>query len=291
MTTRRPTKDKITELKQEYDSLKVGKRSLLQMIDEVELSESVYNSNAIENSTLTLPETEKILLEMEVSKDLNLREVYEAQNLSRTMKYLHSKASTIQLNQTIMLMLHKMLMGNIADDHAGRYRKESEYVRVGTHIGSPPESIDESIKKALVQYSSDSSGYFVDKVSLFHLEFETIHPFKDGNGRIGRILINWQLVRLGYPTIIIRSKEKQNYYQSFDEYRTSKKSVKRMSRIVALALMESMHKRLAYLRGEKIISLSDYAKQLNKPAPGILNAAKRQSIPAFREKGIWKIGV
>ena len=66
---------KILDLKQKYDSLKKGKDSLLNILEEVELAESVYNSNAIENSTLTLGDTEKILLDLEVSKNYSLREV------------------------------------------------------------------------------------------------------------------------------------------------------------------------------------------------------------------------
>lgn len=64
-----------------------------------------------------------------------------------------------------------------------------------------------------------------------------------------------------------------------------------MERVISLAIMETLHKRTAYLKGYKIIEATKYATKKNKPAPVILNAAKRQSIPAFREKGVWKIGV
>ncbi len=62
-----------------------------------------------------------------------------------------------------------------------------------------------------------------------------------------------------------------------------------MEKVLTLALIESLHKRIAYLKSKPIILLIDYAKILEKPAPILLNAAKRQTIPAFREKGIWKI--
>ena len=81
MATNNPTKKHIQELKAEYDSLRKGKESLLVMVDEAEIPEAVYNSNAIENSTLTLKETEKILLDMEVSRNVSVREVFEAKNL------------------------------------------------------------------------------------------------------------------------------------------------------------------------------------------------------------------
>lgn len=280
----------LQELKKEFDRIKSGKDNLLTLLDEAELPESVYNSNAIENSTLTLPETEKILLEMEVAKDLNLREVYEAQNLARLTKYIHSKAITAELTKESIILLHQMLIGNIDDSIAGRFRKEHEYVRVGTHIAPAPEHVDQLIENALIAYSSDQINYFLDKISRFHLEFETIHPFNDGNGRVGRILINWQLLRLGFPQVIIRNKGKEKYYDSFGVYRSTK-SIQPFLTILYRALTESLHKRLAYLKGLQITKLSDHARSLGKPTPVLLNMAKRQTIPAFREKGIWKIGI
>jgi Fic family protein len=143
---------------------------------------------------------------------------------------------------------------------------------------------------ALNSYSSQHSQYFIERLARFHLEFEYIHPFIDGNGRIGRVLINYQLMQRGFPPIIIRDKEKAIYYRSFDEYRQNdKKTTSTMERVLALALMESLNKRNTYLKSSEIIRLSNYAKDHNLPLNGLLNKAKRQTIPAFREKGIWKI--
>ncbi|MDQ5919564.1 MAG: Fido protein [Patescibacteria group bacterium] len=259
------------------------------MIDDAEIPESVYNSNAIENSTLTLKETEKILLDMEVSRDVSLREVYEAKNLARVIGYIRHKAQQLELNQETILLLHQMLIGGIKDEIAGRFRQKGEYVRVGTYIAPAPEQIEGMLNALIVNYSSDVTSFAVDKIAAFHLGFETIHPFNDGNGRIGRVLINAQLLKLGFPVIMIRDKEKQEYYKAFDEIRF-KQSAKKMEKVVTLALMESLHKRITYLKGDRIITLADYTKQQKRSAVSLLNAARRQSIPAFREKGIWKIG-
>lgn len=279
---------KIQLLKQEYDHLKIGKESLLKLIDEAEIPESVYNSNAIENSTLTLKETEKILLEMEVSRNVSLREVFEAKNLARVIEYIKTKFLK-ELDKEMILLLHQMLISNIDESIAGRLRKKGEYVSIGTFIASAPEHVERMLEECLIAYSSDNINYFIDKIAKFHLQFETIHPFNDGNGRIGRVIINYQLYDLGFPGMIIRDKEKQVYYNSFKEYRDGKKT-KIMESIISLGLMEALHKRIAYLRGDRIIEASEYAAKANKPAPVILNAAKRQTIPAFREKGVWKIG-
>lgn len=289
MATSKPIKDRIEVLKEQYDSLRKGKESLLAIIEEAELPENVYNSNAIENSTLTLKETEKILLEMEVSRDVSLREVFEAKNLAKVAEYIRKKTQELDLDEEMILLLHRMLLTGIDDTVAGRFRKKGEYVRVGTHVAPPPEQVEGMIESLLGEYSSNFSAYFLDKIAKFHIDFETIHPFVDGNGRIGRVLINYQLLRFGFPGIIIRDKGKEEYYNAFTEYREKKKT-KIIERIIALALMESLHKRIAYLAGKKIVPLADYAKKKRKPLNALLNAARRQTISSFREKGIWKIG-
>ncbi|MCG2689898.1 Fic family protein [Candidatus Parcubacteria bacterium] len=288
MATTKPIKEKVKALKAEIDILRKGKESLLTILDEAEVPEAVYNSNAIENSTLTLQETEKILLDMEVSRDVSVREVFEARNLARVISYIRKKSQEIGVNKEIILLLHQMLIGGINDNIAGRFRKQGEYVRVGTHIAVAPEHIEAMLDSAINEYVSDTASYFLDKIAKFHLDFETIHPFNDGNGRIGRVLICFQLLQLGFPVVIIRDKEKRAYYKTFSDYR-DKKNTKSMEKVVALALIESLHKRLAYLKAQKIITLSDYIKAQKISASAITNAARRQNIPAFREKGVWKI--
>ncbi|QQS19588.1 Fic family protein [Candidatus Saccharibacteria bacterium] len=283
------TKSKIRTLKKEYEQRKGGKESLLGLLREVELPELVYNSNAIENSSLTLKETERIILEQEVMRDVSVRELFEAKNLARVLEYLSTRPN-IELSTENILLLHQMLIGGINDNIAGRLRKEGEYVRVGSHIAPAPEYVSALLDDLIDDYLSDHGRYFVDSIGRFHAEFEHIHPFCDGNGRIGRVLVNVQLAALGYPPIIIRNKGKHSsYYPLFISYQ-EKNDYDGMSELFALALQESLNKRIAYLKGQKIVKLTDYAKQRNLTTNGQLNAAKRQTIPAFREKGIWKIG-
>ena len=289
MATTQPIRDRIQALKREYDTLRQGKVSLLSMIDEVEIPESVYNSNAIENSTLTLEETERILLEQMLSRNVSVREVFEAKNLARVIEYKRTKVKDSELDNDLILRLHQMLIGGIDDAIAGRFRRQGEYVRVGTHIAPAPEHVEPMMDHLLVEYSSDLSSYFLDKIARFHLDFETIHPFSDGNGRLGRVIINFQFLQAGLPRTIIRNSDKERYYQAFRDYKDGKKT-KTMEGILALALAESLHKRLSYLKGQVIITLSDYIRQNGLSAPAVTNAARRQTIPAFREKGVWKIG-
>jgi len=288
MATVIPIKKHLKALKTQYNLLSKGKDALLNLIDEAEIAENVYNSNAIENSTLTLKETEQILLEMEVSRNLPLREVFEAKNLARVTEYIRNKAKKEAISQELILLLHRMLIGNIDDKIAGRFREKNEYVRVGTHIAPAPEHVASMMEKLVQDFTDNTETFFADKIAKFHLDFETIHPFNDGNGRIGRVIINYQLIQLGFPAVIVRNKEKLGYYKALQDYNFNT-NTKRMEKIITLAIMESLHKRLTYLEGGKIIPLANYIRQNKKSAPALLNAARRQNIPAFREKGVWKI--
>lgn len=283
-------RSKLSSLKKQFELLRIGKESLLILLEESELPELVYNSNAIENSTLTLKETEKILLELETSRDVSVRELFEVKNLARVIEYIRNKTD-LQLNIETILLLHRMLLDGINDDIAGRFRTENEYVRVGSHVAPAPEHIQGLIESLLVDYASSDEDYFLEKIVRFHLEFERIHPFNDGNGRIGRVLIHLQLGKLGYPPLIIRNKGKRDsYYPAFSAY-VDDEQTGILDSLLSLNLIESLYKRIAYLSSKKIIKLSEYTKISEPSFNSLLNAARRQTIPAFREKGRWKIGI
>jgi len=280
---------RISELFAQFQLKSKEQESLLMMVDDIEIAERVYNSNAIENSTLTLPETEKILLQLEISRHVSLREVFEAKNLALVYGYIKKTAPKQPLNIKMILLLHKMLLTNIRDEVSGRFRKNGEMVRVGEHIGLPPEFIEGRIQEILINYNSKIEIPFIHRVAMLHTEFESIHPFIDGNGRMGRVINNYLLTREGFPPIIVRNKEKESYYKalrSYDDFQ----DYKPMIRVVELSALESLHKRLAYLDGLEIIPLAKYAENNQSSFHSLLNSARRQAIPAFREKGVWKIG-
>ena len=279
----------IESLRTRYHKALPGKQSLMRILNEVEVSEHVYNSNAIENSTLTLEETEKILLKIDLDRYVSEREIYEAKNLARVVEYIDTKAHEAELSKDLMLFLHKMLISNIRDDIAGRFRVLGEWVKVGNHIGADPAHVENLLDQMLTTYNADRTSNVIQRIARLHLTFEYIHPFIDGNGRIGRVINNYVLIREGYTPINIAFAERALYYEAFREYQQSGKT-QIMEEIVGRALTNSLHKRLAYLAGQEIINLNEYAKR-NKLSPeNLINKAKRQTIPAFREKGVWKIG-
>ena len=285
------TKDRIASLQAMYRDLIKDNHEAIKEVALSEIPEMVYNSNAIENSTLTLEDTESILLLDTIRKDHDVREVYEAKNLARITKRILQDANRV-LSTEYILELHSILLRGIRDDWAGRFRHGKEWVRVGNHIGANPAFVS-GLMSGLVQeyHARQSSGkdYFLEDIAWFHAEFETIHPFPDGNGRIGRVLINQQLIALGYPPIIIPNKGKHtSYYPAFTTYRTSGKHDE-FTDLFADLLVEALHRRIAVLSARKIIRLSEWAKQNQVLANIASNKARRGTIPAFRMRDKWMI--
>ena len=182
-----------------------------------------------------------------------------------------------------------MLISNIRDDIAGRFRKDNEFVRVGNYIAPNPKEIIGQLEEMLSEYNAASHENIIKRIAKFHLDFEHAHPFCDGNGRIGRVLNNYLLIREGFVPINIKFIDRKKYYEAFREY-DAKGTAATMEEIVGKALTNSYYRRLAYLEGKKIITLADYAKQNKLSHSNLINKAGRQTIEAFLEKGVWKIG-
>ena len=141
----------IETLRERYYKSSVKKEALLKMISGAEVAEQVYNSNAIENSTLTLEETEKILLQVDIDRYITERELFEAKNLAKVVTYINTKAKEQELNLDMILLLHKILLSNIRDDVAGRFRQGNEWVKVANYIAPDPKFVVEQLGEMLVQ--------------------------------------------------------------------------------------------------------------------------------------------
>ncbi|MDR0954807.1 MAG: Fic family protein [Rikenellaceae bacterium] len=282
------TKERIAALQEQYTRLAKGNEELLREIALSEVPEMVYNSNAIENSTLTLEDTESILSGGQLPSRANVREVFEAKNLaSITESLLKKPGRPLTIKQ--ILSLHKSLLANIDESIAGRFRRGKEWVRVGNHLGANPLFVDNLMQELVAGYNNEKDRYFLDNIAYFHAEFETIHPFCDGNGRMGRVLINWQLMNLGLPPIIIHNKSKHTeYYPLFVKYPVTLR-FDGFTSLFALLLQESLHKRIAMLSAKRIIPLSLWAERQGVKPNVAANKAKRQTLPAFRLREKWMI--
>ena len=281
-------KQRLEQLFSTYKQLEKKNKLALWEITLSEVPEIVYNSNAIENSTLTLEETEDIIFFDKIKKDHDIREIYEAKNLVKVIEFLQNNPN-IKFNAELILELHKILLTGINDHIAWRFRSWGEWVRVGSHLWANPAFVNEFVYDLVTSYEEDKKSYFLDRIAHFHAEFETIHPFLDWNGRMWRVLVNKQLMDLWYPPIIIPSKNKhKEYYPLFDEY-LKNDDYTWFTNLFALLLMESLNKRIQILTAKNIITLNERAKKNNKNVNSYLNKAKRQTIPAFRKWWKWMI--
>ena len=238
-------------LRERYYKASIGKDALIKLISEAEVAEQVYNSNAIEHSTLTLEETEKILLQIDLDRFITEREIFEAKNLARVVSYIDTRAKEQELNLEVILSLHMMLLSNIRDDVAGRFRRDNEFVRVANHIAPNPREVVDRLTKMLAEYNAASHENIIKRIAKLHLTFEYTHPFVDGYGRIGRAINNYLLIREGFVPVNIKFIDRKRYYEAFKEFDEKGKTFI-MEEIVGKALTNSYHKRLAYLEGKKI---------------------------------------
>lgn len=282
------TREKIDALSALYKKLVKGKRKAVKELALSELPEMVYNSNAIENSTLTLEDTEDILIRNKIRTDHEIREIFEAKNLASAIEYLMDNPEK-EISVELILKLHKTLLSNIRDEIAGRFRSGKEWVRVGTHIGANPEFVNGLVYNLVEENNSETDEYFLEKIAYFHAEFENIHPFTDGNGRIGRLITNEQLDLLGLPPIIIPNKSKNDeYYPALDEYAKTGK-IDKLVELFAKLLIESLYRRITILTAKGIIPVSEWAKLKKMSVQSATNKAIRGTIPAFRMRGHWMI--
>lgn len=259
-----------------------------------ELAESVQQSNAIENSTLTLDQTEAVLSGRVPSGVSDLHEVLEAKNLATiTTELLTTRAP---LSTDLILHWHAILLTGIRDDAAGRFRRADEWVRVGGHLGANPAFVADLVTDALDRYRHDiaqddgeMTSTIINAIARFHCEFEIIHPFVDGNGRIGRVLINSQLNEFGLPPVIVRARNREaDYYPLFVRYATTD-DYEAMTALLSLLLLESLHKRIALLTSHRVVTLADWARNVGTRGNVATNKARRQTIPAFRMRNRWMI--
>ncbi|MFT4258944.1 Fic family protein [Microbacterium sp.] len=216
-----------------------------------------------------------------------LREIYEAKNLAAVTEDLLSESE--DLSTQLILRWHGMLLAGIRDDIAGRFRRGDEWVRVGGHLGANPAFVPELITGAVERFLADESMTLLERVAWFHCEFELIHPFVDGNGRIGRVLINKQLQDAGVPPLIVRARNRHSdYYPQLEEYST-RSSHDGMTRLLVLLVLESLHKRIALVTSRRVVALADWARAVGVSGASATNKARRQTIPAFRVRDRWMI--
>ena len=170
----------------------------------------IYNSNAIEGNTLTLKETDIILQYGVTVKGKSLKEHEEVKEQEYAINFLKE---IIKKNEPLSLRLirefHSFVLNDDIENRGKFKQSNNEILGVGFET-TPYYLVEEKLTGLIKKYNSNKVDNLVTKVSHFHADFEKIHPFIDGNGRTGRLLLNLELMKNGYPITVIRNEIEMN---------------------------------------------------------------------------------
>lgn len=183
-------------------------------------SQFTYNSTAIEGNTLTLQETAQLLFDSVVPASKSLREINEVLNHRQAFDYILSYKG--DLNRNFILELHRLVVKDTLkaglESQSGAYRMVQVYIKGVDWLPSKPSEVPSEMASLLSWYTrARNKIHPLIMAAYFHSGFETIHPFVDGNGRVGRLLMNFILHRNGYPMINIPNARKAEYYSALQK--------------------------------------------------------------------------
>ncbi len=201
----------LNRIKQAYiNKLKAGKKEELANIEEEVITKFTYDTSRIEGSSLTYKDTKMLLQEGITPKEKPLRDIKEAENHKKAYLYMKQNLKK-DINKRLILELHEILKKDVAED-AGKFRDGQVYV--SDLIPIKASMIKTEIDNILSWCKHNKKLHPLELATVFHCDFERIHPFFDGNGRVGRLLLNFILLKNNYPIIIIQNKNKRRYYNA-----------------------------------------------------------------------------
>lgn len=199
------------------DSKRPFPRHMLESLREKLRVEWTYHSNAIEGNTLTLSET-KVVLEGITVGGKTLREHLEVINHSEAIGYIEEIIKKQDpLSEWQIKNIHGIVLKGILPENAGVYRRENVFISGAEHI--PPDFVQVPVQMAdlLEWYATEAQTLHpVERAAILHSRFVKIHPFVDGNGRTARLLMNFELMKNGYPAVVIKKEQRLAYYESLD---------------------------------------------------------------------------
>ncbi len=214
----RPLLQKIDQLKSELTQFRPLTPAETEALRQEFIVEHTYNSNAIEGNTLTLQETQLVLQGITIDRK-PLKDHLEVVGYKEAYEYMEQLAKEQhEITTHEIRAIHQLVLADRQEDR-GQWRRVP--VRILGALTEPvqPYQIEPMMGALLADMESlYRQLHPVEKVALFHLRFESIHPFIDGNGRTGRLLMNLQLIRAGYPPINVKFADRRRYYEAFDSY-------------------------------------------------------------------------
>lgn len=206
----------IDRKKAELDKCRPLTAGEVERLNEEFIVEYTYNSNAIEGNTLTLRETDLVLRGLTIAQK-PLKDHMEAVGHKEAFDYISQLVKEkAPISESIIKQIHFLVLADKRDDR-GVYRRVPVRIMGAQHEPVQPYLIEPKMEQLLIDFA-ESKEHIITKLARFHIEFEGIHPFIDGNGRTGRLLVNLELMKAGYPPIDIKFADRIAYYNAFDEY-------------------------------------------------------------------------
>lgn len=207
----------VDALKAELDKRRPLTQGELQRLRDEFLIEYTYNSNAIEGNTLTLQETALVLEGITVDKK-PLKDHLEAVGHRDAFLYVQDLVkNNIPFSESIIKQIHTLVLMDRPDDR-GVYRRIPVRIMGAFHVPPDPILVPEQMENLITEFAGNKKLHPIERAALFHLKFEGIHPFVDGNGRTGRLILNLMLMQAGYPPINVKYSDRKRYYDAFDVY-------------------------------------------------------------------------
>lgn len=209
---------KVDNLKTQFDNLRPLTSGEVKRLNEEFIVDYTYNSNAIEGNTLTLNETSMVLQGITIDQK-PLKEHMEAIGHKDAFNYISDLIKEKpKLTESIIKQIHSFVLVNEPQDK-GVYRKIPVKIMGSSHTPTQPYLIAEQMESLISNFKKwQKNKSVIEQVALLHLNFETIHPFIDGNGRTGRLLNNFILMQNGYPPINIKFTDRKRYYECFEDF-------------------------------------------------------------------------
>ena len=208
--------ERIDRKKAELDTMRPLTAGEVARLTEEFTVEYTYNSNAIEGNTLTLRETDMVLRGLTIDRK-PLKDHMEAVGHKEAFDYVRELVQEkAPISERVIQQIHYLVLADKKDDR-GVYRRVPVRIMGAQHEPVQPYLIRPMMEQLLAGFAA-SQEHIVTKLARFHIEFEGIHPFIDGNGRTGRLLVNLELMKAGFPPIDIKFADRMAYYDAFDAY-------------------------------------------------------------------------
>lgn len=197
-----------------------------------------YHSNRIEGSTLTEPDTAAILFDNVALPDRSLTEQLEAKNHQTALNHVFdSVAKKEKIGEKLVLKLHSILMNGVRPD-AGAYRNHAVRI-IGVHLPTANHMSVPSLMSGVMAQAARKTEDIIAVSAAVHSRFEQVHPFSDGNGRVGRLLMNAMLLGANLAPAIIRQEQKQLYYTYLYKAQT-KEDQSQLEDFICVAVMDGL---------------------------------------------------